>query len=90
VISLGGFLYVIGDLCWNNPVAVPLLGAIVLWVCYAIRKIRRTERAEIGRFQQRTPLEDSEFLSEIGIDPTSPEAEVAVNARQAFADLGSV
>jgi acyl carrier protein len=90
VISFGGFLYVIGVVCWDHPVFVLLIGAVVLWMVYAIRKIRRTERAEIGRFQQRTPLEDSEFLSEIGIDPTSPEAEVAVNARQAFADLGSV
>ena len=90
VISFGGLLYAIGVFCWNNPVVVPFFGALVVWIVYALRKIRRTERAEIGRFQQRTPIEDSKFLSEIGIDPTSPEAEVAVNARQAFADLGSV
>ena len=90
VISLGGFLCALGLLCWDNPVVVPFFGALVVWIVYSVRKIRRTERAEIDRFQQRTQLENSEFLSDIGIDPTSPEAEIAVSARQAFADLGLI
>jgi len=90
VVSFGGILYLIGVVCWNNPVVVPFFGALVLWAVYAFRRIRRTERTEVERFRQRTPFGNSRFLSEIGIDPTSPEAEIAASARQVFADLGSV
>jgi hypothetical protein len=90
VISFGGILYLIGFLSWDVPIYAAFMVLIVIGFVYSIRKIRRAERAEIGRFQQRTPLENDQFLSEIGVDPTSPEAVIAVSARQAFADLGSV
>lgn len=90
LLSLGGLLYAIGSASWKSPILAAAIGLLLLWMAFGFRRIRRAERAEIARFQRRPRLEDLRFLDEIEIDPSLPQAEIALGARRAFADLGSV
>lgn len=87
---LGQIIYMIGVACWKHPPLLAVMAFCVLGFMYTIRRIHRIEREEISRFEQRAGVKDAEFLADMKIDPTSPEARVALVARQVFADLGSV
>lgn len=88
--SLGWFAYFIVAACWRHPALIPTFALIGLAFAASMRSLRRAERAEVERFQWRRPTADATFLEQVGIDPASPQAAVALTARRVFAELGSI
>lgn len=77
-------LHITGIAGWIIASAFGLCLFAALW------QARRIEIRAIEKFERRPRTESEAFLSQIYIDSASPDAKIALQIREVFADLGAV